>query len=65
MDWIKFGQQLKKARERKGLKQEDIARLVNMTPAMISCLENASKKTNVDTLVMLSKAMDIDLLELF
>nr|WP_302597951.1 helix-turn-helix transcriptional regulator [uncultured Cellulosilyticum sp.] len=62
MDWIKLGKKIKAAREAKGLSQKDIARLLGVSDAFISQLENGKKKASVDNVIKLSKVLDINVL---
>lgn len=60
MDWTKFGQDMKKAREKKGLLQSDIAKMLDITPTMVSYIEQGKKKTSTDNVIKISKLLDIN-----
>lgn len=62
MDWIKFGKKMREARESRGLSQKDIARLLGVSDAFISQVENGKKKVNVDNLIKISKVLDLNIL---
>lgn len=55
MDRKKFCQKLKRARVEAGMKQEDIARLLNLPISAISVMESGTRKIDVLELVKLSK----------
>lgn len=63
MDWIKFGKKMREARESRGLSQKDIARLLGVSDAFISQVENGKKKMNTDNLIKISKVLDLNILE--
>lgn len=62
MDWIKFGKKMREARESRGLSQKDIARLLGVSDAFISQVENGKKKMNTDNLIKISKVLDLNIL---
>jgi len=49
-----FGEKLKLLRYEKGLTQDDIGYLLNVTKSCISCYENGTRQPSVDVLVELS-----------
>lgn len=51
---------LRNAREKSGYKQEDIARLLGVTPQKISSFETGRTRVDVDTLVTLCKLYSVD-----
>ncbi|MEI7475147.1 MAG: helix-turn-helix transcriptional regulator [bacterium] len=55
MDRKKFCQKLKRARVEAGMKQEDIARLLNLPISAISVMESGTRKIDVLELMKLSK----------
>lgn len=61
MNWIEFGERVKETRERKGLSQKDIARLLGVSDAFICQLEKGKKKTSADNLFKLCKVLGINL----
>ncbi len=52
-----FAKRLRTARERQGLKQSDLGRAADLSPAAISQLENGERKPNFSTLVRLAQAL--------
>ena len=62
MDWIKFGKKMREARESRGLSQKDISRLLGVSDAFISQVENGKKKLNADNLIKISKVLDLNIL---
>ncbi len=63
LNWIKLGEKIKKAREKKGLLQSDIAKLLDVSPSLICQLECGKKKMSLDNLIKLGKILGIDILE--
>lgn len=63
LNWVKLGEKIKKAREKKGLLQSDIAKLLDVSSSFICQLECGKKKTSLDNLIKLCKILEIDILE--
>lgn len=63
LNWIKLGEKIKKAREKKGLLQSDIAKLLDVSSSLICQLECGKKKMSLDNLIKLCKILEIDILE--
>ena len=63
MDWVKLGKKLRCSRERKGLNQEDIARLVGVSNSLICQLESGKKTVSVNNLIKICRVLDVNLLE--
>ena len=61
----KFGLQLKKIRLRKGMSQLDLASYCNMEKTSISRIENGRTNITLKTIVLLSNALDVNLVEFF
>ncbi len=61
----KFGEHLKKLREAKGLKQEELAELVGLEYQTISRLETGYYFTSYNNLSKISNALGITLKDLF
>lgn len=53
MDTKAVGQRIKAARERRGLTQEELAALVNISPTHVSVIERGAKTVRMDTFVQL------------
>jgi len=51
---------LRSAREKAGYKQEDIARILGVTPQKVSSFETGRTRVDVDTLVTLCKLYGVD-----
>lgn len=62
--WIKRGKIIKKAREDKGLKQEDLANILKKSISTVSGYESGKKKIDFDNLKKLCTVLDLSLLEL-
>jgi transcriptional regulator with XRE-family HTH domain len=60
-----FGENLKRARERRGVTQEDLARRVGFRrQSRVSTLENSSIVPRAETVVKFAKALDVEPREL-
>lgn len=57
----KLGQAIKQARENKNLTQEELSNAVGISRSYISDVEHDRYKPSVDTLVELSRVLDLDL----
>lgn len=53
------GHRIKMARESKNLSQEDLAELVDLSPAHISVIERGVKVTRLDTFVAIANALEV------
>lgn len=53
------GQTIKAAREAKGLTQEKLAALVDLSPTHISVIERGLKIPNLDSFVAIANALDV------
>lgn len=51
---------LRSARERSGYKQEDVAKILGVTPQKVSSFETGRTRVDVDTLVVLCKLYNVD-----
>lgn len=63
-EWIRRGKIIKEAREKKGLNQVDLARLIEKSIATVSNYECGKKKIDFDILKKICNLLDISLLEL-
>lgn len=59
MDARAVGRRIKSAREEKGLTQESLAALVDLSPTHVSVIERGLKVPNLDTFVALANALDV------
>ena len=59
MDLRDVGLRIKKTREAKGLTQEDLAALVDLSPTHISVIERGQKIPKLDTFVAITNALDV------
>lgn len=59
MDLKAVGQRIKAAREAKGLTQEDLAALVELSPTHISVIERGVKAAKLDTFVSIANALEV------
>lgn len=59
MDLKAIGQRIKEARESKGLTQEDLAAIVDLSPTHVSVIERGLKVTKLDTFVAIANALDV------
>ena len=60
-----IGKKLKKMRLERGLSQEKLAELVNMSREHISCIERGKNLASTETLYMLAKFFEIDIKDFF
>lgn len=59
MDLKAVGQSIKEAREAKGLTQEDLAAIVDLSPTHVSVIERGLKVAKLDTFVAIANALDV------
>ena len=60
-DFTPVGQDIKQAREEKGMTREQIAEIVDYGPRHIQSIENEDKTPSVDLLFQLAEILDISL----
>ena len=56
---------MKQLREKKGLKQEQVAKLIDTTVTIISLLENGKRNASDETKKKLSKIYDCEISDIF
>lgn len=61
---LKFGESLKELRQRRGLRQEDVARMVDVERPTVANWERGTKQPGLETLVRLSQLLGVSLDEL-
>lgn len=59
MDTKAVGQRIKAARERRGLTQEELAALVNISPTHVSVIERGAKTVRMDTFVAIANVLEV------
>lgn len=59
MDLKAVGQRIKEAREAKGLTQEDLAAIVDLSPTHVSVIERGLKVAKLDIFVAIANALDV------
>ena len=59
MDMKAIGRRINAAREAKGLTQEALAELVDLTPMHVSVIERGYKPTKMDTFCNIANALDV------
>ena len=59
MDTKAVGQRIKAARERRGLTQEELAALVNISPTHVSVIERGAKTVWMDTFVAIANVLEV------
>jgi len=62
---FEIGRRIKALREKKGLRQKDIAHALGLTPGFISGLESAKKSLKLDHLIKIAEILEVPLSELF
>ena len=61
MDWVAFGNKIRKARIEKGLTQLDLAEIVDVTPVSISYYEAGKKKPSFDKIKTICNELGLDI----
>lgn len=59
-EMIVLGRVLFTARERAGLKQQDVAARLGLPPSYLSKIENGTRRLDVIELIRIAHAMDVD-----
>lgn len=59
MDLSPVGSRIKTAREKKKLTQEELAEMVDLSPAHISVIERGVKPPKLETFVRIANALDV------
>ena len=59
MDYITFGRELRKLRQQRGLTQEKLAELVDLSVPYISHLERGTKKPSLVVLTRLAESLGV------
>lgn len=57
---MNLGQKIKDLRESRGLRQQDLAEAIGITPSMISMYESNKKKPGRETIIKLANALNVD-----
>ena len=55
---IKFPERLKELREEKGLTRAQLAKILDVTPRMVAFWETGERMCSVETLILLSRALN-------
>lgn len=58
MDLVAIGNRIRQAREAKGWSQEDVAKIVNLSPSTVSQWENGGQRIKIDTLAVVAQALE-------
>ena len=59
MDQKAIGKRIKSAREKKGMTQEQLAELVNLSPMHVSVIERGNKLPRLETLINIANILDV------
>lgn len=59
MDQKAIGKRIKTAREKKGMTQEQLAELVNLSPMHVSVIERGNKLPRLETLINIANILDV------
>lgn len=54
-----FGERLKKIRQKRGVTQESLAKIVSISPSSISLYERGIREPNLSMLISIAKALDV------
>ena len=57
IDYKAIGQRIKIARIKKGITQESVANIINMTPSHMSNVETGKTKVSLPTLIAIANAL--------
>jgi len=60
LDYKQIGQNIRKYRRRKGLKQRELAELINVSPQHISHIESGAGKLSLPVLVSITDVLEVD-----
>jgi len=64
LDWVLFGIKIKTARLKKGLTQQDLAEIVDVTPVSISYYESGKKKPSFEKIKTICTELGISIEEI-
>ena len=56
-----LGKRIKSLRKEKGLTQEELGKIINVTKVSICCYENGTRTPTLDTLIDLANSLGVDL----
>lgn len=59
IDYKAIGQRIKIARIKKGITQESVANIINMTPSHMSNVETGKTKVSLPTLIAIANALSV------
>lgn len=60
-----IGRNIKHIRETKGIKQVHLAKILKMTPASVSYIENGKSDVSIGKLEKIAKALEVNILDFF
>ena len=58
-DYVSIGEQIKFWRQQRGLTQEKLAEMVELSPGYISLIETGKKKMSLETLLLICVALNV------
>ncbi len=61
MDWVSLGSKIKSARLEKGLTQEDLSKIIGVTPESISYYEAGKKRPSFEKIKNICRVLSIDI----
>jgi len=64
VNWLEFGKKVKAARLEKGLTQQDLAKIVEVTPESISYYEAGKKHPSFEKIKIICRVLNINVEEL-
>ena len=59
MNLNSIGKYIRKARTAKGMRQEDLAEIIGLSPVYVGMLERGEKTASLETLVNIANALDV------
>ncbi len=64
MDYIALGKNIRKARKKHGITQEQLAEMCDITPVFVSQIENAMRKPSFETVCCMAENLKVSVDEL-
>ena len=58
IDWKDIGRRIRKKRTEKGLRQEDLAEMANLSTSYIGMIERGEKTHSLETFIILANTLD-------
>lgn len=59
LDYYTIGKQIRICRKRKGISQEQLSEIINISASFLSCLENGYRSMSLETVVSIANALNV------